>query len=361
VERGARLAAAGLLAAAALAGCGADEPSAGGSPETRIAFTGSARGPWGTWVVAPDGSGLTKLSGPYRRTRRTDLRPAWSPDGTRIAFRAYLERDALSGGAAYHVHVMNADGSVRNLTRRHFRDAGDFDWSPDGESIVVDVWNERIDRHRLHVISTEAGPPRRLTGGNDYGPRWSPDGSTIAFQRFGRGGVAGLYAVAADGTRLRRLAARASSPAWSPDGSRIAYFSGIRPSTIHLIDPDGGTRTRLAAQPGEPGGLAWSPDGSTIAYDAYHPGRGWDIHRVETDSGRRTRLTADRGDEVSPAWSPDGATIAYEHSPVAGNVDNTGTYDVYVMNADGTGRRRLTCCRFAMGVGVSWQPRAAGR
>ena len=337
------------IAAGLLAGTLA---SAGDSAETKIAFTSR-----GTWVVAPDGSGLEKLSAPHRRTRRTELGAEWSPDGTRLAFRGYLERDALSGGAAYHVHVMNADGrGVRNLTKRYFREAGDFDWSPDGERLVVDVWNERIDRHRLHVIRTDGGPPRLLTRGDDFGARWSPDGSTIAFNRFGRGGRAALYAISADGSRLRRLALRANGPAWSPDGSTIAYFTGFRPATIHLIDVETGVRSSLAAQPGEPGELTWSPDGGSIAYMAHRPRSGWDIHLVETDGGRHRRLTDGRGDEVSPTWSPDGTRIAYEHSPIGGNVDNTGTYDVRVMSADGTGKSRLTRCRCTSGGGISWQP-----
>jgi Tol biopolymer transport system component len=349
-----RTIAVGLLSATLVAttSCGADETDAGGPTETKIAFTSR-----GIWVVASDGRGLAKLSAPYRRTRRTELRPEWSPHGRRLAFRAYLERDALSGGAAYHLYVMNADGSgVRNLTRRHFRETGDFDWSPDGRQLVVDVWNERIDRHRLHVIRTDGGRPRLLTRGDDFGAHWSPDGSTIAFNRFGRGGRAALYAIASDGTRLRRLARRANGPAWSPDGARVAYFAGFGPTAIHLIDPNGGGRRRLARVPGEIGELAWSPDGASIAYMAHRPRRGWDIHVVDTVEGRRTRLTDDRGDEVSPTWSPDGTRIAYERSPVGGNVDNTGTYDVYVMNADGTGKRRLTRCGCTAGGGLSWQP-----
>jgi TolB protein len=252
---------------------------------------------------------------------------------------------------------MNANGSgVRNLTKRYFHETGDFDWSPDGERLVVEVWNERINRHRLHVIGTDGGPPRLLTRGDDFGARWSPDGSTIAFNRFGRGGRAALYAIAADGSRLRRLALRGNGPAWSPDGSTIAYFTGFRPTTIHLMDMASGARRRLAVQAGEIGDLTWSPDGASIAYMVHHPRRGWDIHVVETVDGRHRRLTDDRGDEVSPTWSPDGARIAYEHSPVDGNVDNYGTYDVYVMNADGSGTLRLTCCRRAAGGGLSWQP-----
>jgi TolB protein len=347
------------LVAAALGACGASEPPASAPADARIAFTAALRGPYGIAAVAPRGGQPIRLSAPYRRTRRTDLAPAWSPDGTRIAFRAYLERDARSGGAAYHVHVMEADGrGVVNLTRRHFPEAGEFDWAPDGRRLVVDVWNERIDRHRLHVIAADGGEPRRLTGGDDFGPRWSPDGSTIVFNRFTRGGRSGLYAIAPDGTRLRRLAARGSGPAWSPDGSRLAYVSGFRPFAIYLMYPQGGARVRLTTQPGEPGSLAWSPDGSAIAYDAYRPGRGRDIHLVETATGRSRRLTSDRGDEVSPVWSPDGRTIAFEHSPVDGGVDNAGSYDIYAMSPDGDGRRRLTRCRCALGGGLSWQPAA---
>jgi Tol biopolymer transport system component len=209
------------------------------------------------------------------------------------------------------------------------------------------------DKTRIHVLAVDGEGVRRLTGGNDFSPRWSPDGSTIAFTRHGRG----LYTVTANATRLRRLQARASGPAWSPDGSLIAYFSGIRPSTIYLIRPDGSGRTRLAEQQGDGvGALAWSPHSRRIAYAAHRPHRGWDIYVVATDGSGRQRLTENRGDEVFPVWSPDGAAIAFERSDVSSPTDNTGTYDIYLVNADGTGTRRLTDCRCVSGGGLSWQP-----
>jgi Tol biopolymer transport system component len=348
----------GLLAAAlaVVAGCGPAQRTSARSGGTMIAFTGPP-GPGATWVVGSDGSGPTKLSQPYRHTRRAELLPVWSPDGRRIAFTGYV--GAPLGGADYDVYVMDADGRrVRNLTSGRLDAPGNFAWAPDGRRLVLDAFDERTDKTRIQVLAVHGRRVRRLPGGNDFAPRWSPDGSTIAFLRFGKSGVAGLYTVAVDGTRLRRLEGRASSPAWSPDGSRIAYFSGIRPSTIYLIEPDGNGRTRLAEQAGEVGALAWSPDGRRIAFEAHRPRSGWDISVAAVDGGGRRRLTHHRGDEVSPVWSPDGTKIAYERSNVFGPVDNTGTYDVYLANADGSGTVRLTSCRCTGGGGISWQQQA---
>jgi Tol biopolymer transport system component len=135
-----------VAALAAVAACGAEPRAGERSSKTKIAFTASLRGFPGTWVVAADGSGLARLSQPYRRTRRTELLPVWSPDGTRIAFLAYLEKDALSGGAEYHVYVMDADGrDVRNLTAGRVAAPGNFDRSPDGRKLVLDAFDERQD------------------------------------------------------------------------------------------------------------------------------------------------------------------------------------------------------------------------
>jgi Tol biopolymer transport system component len=349
---GLELLAVALVATAAA--YGAERRATAHSAQTKIAFTGPP-GPGATWAVGPDGSGPTKLSQPYRRTRRAELLPVWSPDGRRIAFTGYVGTPL--GGADYDVYVMDADGGrVRNLTAGRLDAPGNFAWSPDAERLVLDAFDERSDKTRIHVLAVNGRAVRRLTDGNDFAPRWSPDGSTIAFSRFGRGEVAGLYAVAADGTRLRRLDARAGNQAWSPDGSVMAYSSGIRPSVIYLIGADGRTRTRLARQPGDAvGALAWSPDGRKVAYAAHRRRSGWDIYVIGVDGSVRRRLTDHRGDEVSPVWSPDGAKIAYERSEVL-RAENTGTYDVYLMNSDGSGTVRLTECRCAGGGGISWQP-----
>jgi dipeptidyl aminopeptidase/acylaminoacyl peptidase len=87
----------------------------------------------------------------------------------------------------------------------------------------------------------------RLTHGQDYRPRWSPDGSEIVFQRFSSAVSlqSDIYVMNADGSNVQRLTdlGTAFQPAWSPDGSRIVFGSGIgRDSEIFVMNADGTDR-----------------------------------------------------------------------------------------------------------------------
>lgn len=136
--------------------------------------------------------------------------PAWSPDGTKIAYVS------LSGDDGYHeLHVMNADGSgVTPITRR---DEGAI-----------------------------------------YRPTWSPNGQRIAFSKCTRGGCT-IFAVNSDGSELVQLTMAGSSfgPAWSPDGTRIAFtLGGSWPGGIAYVAADGGDPTMIVSSGHSP---AWRP------------------------------------------------------------------------------------------------------
>jgi TolB protein len=106
---------------------------------------------------------------------------------------------------------------------------------------------------------------------------------------------------------------------------------------IFLADPDGGGERRLAAT--RLGGVACSPDGSWLAFirargDSH---RGDDVYRVAAGGGRPKRLTNTRtAAERDPVWSPDARRIVY------GSGALIGSYDLWVMNSDGSGARRIT-------------------
>src|SRR4051812_30177275 len=159
------------------------------SPDgTRIAFRGGPDGDSEIWVVRPDGSGLTKLTDTPNVSgdNRFSSQPAWSPDGTRIVFRS----DREDGDP--DVWVMNADGSG---ARRLVDAPGDQRYpslSPDGRRLVyrsdadgdADIWVAAADG--------TGGVPLTVNTTFDSAPAWSPDGSRIAFE-------AGPDATAAEG------------------------------------------------------------------------------------------------------------------------------------------------------------------
>jgi dipeptidyl aminopeptidase/acylaminoacyl peptidase len=253
--------------------------------------------------------------------------------------------------------------------------------SPDGMRVAWAVKESSAGkddyRHSMWVAPWDGStPPRRLTQGtnNDTSPRWSPDGTTLAFLS-DRGAIperaasetepaklpddaTQVWLLPMDGgepTQLTRLPRSVSEIAWSPDGRRLCIVSAATSTTrgrprrkpgeppppdTHLIDrlqymlngvgytynkrPNlwvvdvaGGAARRITSGSSEDEQPAWSPDGTRICFASNrHPDADltWrrDLYLVSAEGGPVTRLTAGRGDRVfqCPAWSPDGRWIA---------------------------------------------------
>lgn len=220
------------------------------SPDrTQIAFTTGR--PAQIVTIRTDGSGLREL-GPAGTFTYS---PAWSPDGTMIAF---MGEPASGPGPQFEIHVMDADGSdVRKLTgpRTGFgaEPPGSFganpQWSPDGSTIVYsrDSTPETEDGWTGHIwtLSVGAGSAARLTAASavDEGyPAYSPDGSQIAYARDGA-----VWVMGADGTDPHQLVADGSTPRWSPDGSLIAYTTAVAkgPPGLSVVEVATGRHRRV--------------------------------------------------------------------------------------------------------------------
>jgi TolB protein len=137
-------------------------------------------------------------------------------------------------------------------------------------------------------------------------------------------------------TRLTNLPDGADKPAWSPNGESIAFSTdrGDRPDQIYIIKTDGTSLHRVTTVPGTccP---AWSPDGKKIAFAR---GR---IFTIDVDGGRELMLTH-IGSDDHPAWSPDGKAIAFTRMPTNPWSQGFFHFQIYVMNADGSGVMQLT-------------------
>jgi Tol biopolymer transport system component len=248
--------------------------------------------------------------------------PAWSPDGTGVAF----ERVACVGNIAPPhrwggIYVMSADGSgVNRLT-------------PD---------------------------PRLMEERHQRDPVWSADGTTIAFSEcWVQGGIDhgdgfDIWGMDPDGTDQYVLIAHESGwgsysePAYSPDGLRIAYAANPEfPLQMHVCLPDIAVANADGTDPelldiSIPENLiahypTWSPDGTKIAFQVRYvlAETDYEICVVDADGTDLQRLTENDFNDEFPAWSPDGAKIAFAS-------DRDGDYEIYVMNADGSSPVNLT-------------------
>jgi Tol biopolymer transport system component len=165
-------------------------------------------------------------------------------------------------------------------------------------------------------------------------------------------------------TRLTDSPAFDGDPAVSPDGARIAFTSerdGNR--EVYVMNADGSGQQRLTTTGGRVSSPAfdsvdenpsWSPDGTRIAFDSTRDGN-WELYVMNADGSGQTRLTDHPALDARPVWSPDGRQIAFESEREA-----RGARHVYVMDADGVAPRRLTA---GLDVGADWQalgPRPRG-
>ncbi len=195
------------------------------------------------YTLRGDGGALTRLT----NNQVADYDPAFSPDGSKIAWTAY---DATGQS---DIKVMNADGSgAQALTANAYGDAQPT-WSPDGRQIAWSAASASGGRHALWVMNANGSGARQLTtppsGTEDVDPAWSPDGSLIAFARFSAGNAT-LLTVRPQGGPVQPLGIAARFPAWSPDGGSLLFTGSNFGSVVSRMTFPGGTPVALTTGSG---------------------------------------------------------------------------------------------------------------
>ena len=254
---------------------------------------------------------------------------------------AFVADTTIGGSTQTLIEMVDPDGSGSRV----LGSGGSPAWSPDGTSVAfTDARCALIDDEQgfgcsggLSLMDPELGSlTRPIYVGRGFSPAFAPAGDSIALVECcvashepGR-----LFIVGIDPWAGRELfipqVRSIRDPAWSPDGRHIAFgciiLEGVRPEQpnedICVVDRDGSGFQRLTAEPTSESSPAWSPDGRRIAFT-----RGAEIALLTLDDGTVTRLTDGR----EPAWSPDGAMLVF-----------AGGDGLFVINADGSNRRRLT-------------------
>jgi dipeptidyl aminopeptidase/acylaminoacyl peptidase len=302
---------------------------------------------------------------------------------------------ALSAPAA----AAPATGPTRTFTGADLftlEQASDPEISPDGKTIAYvrksnDIMTDKA-RPTIWLVDVASGQQRPLLAGAGayFSPRWSPDGTRLAYVA-SDGGSPQLYVRWIANGESARITGLPDSPgaiAWSPDGRRIAYTMFVpdegptlgkappKPEGAKWADPlqvidavtyrtddegylkpgfsqlfwvpaDGGAPTQLTFGATHAGGpVSWTPDGRSILFSA-NLSKNWarepvnsEIYRMSIDGGAPVALTSRDGPDAAPAVSPDGRYVAY-----IGYDDKKLGYQntqLSVMNLDGSGKRVLT-------------------
>ena len=239
-------------------------------------------------TMRPDGSGFrTILKFEAKRSDNCTIeRATWSPNGRTVLYSTHRG-----------LWTVRADGK----RRRPWLDVGlDAAWAPNGREVVFVMPVEEGQAGALFSVRRDGGGLRRITPPIEsqiYSPSWSPDGRTIAFTRWHKSQES-IWAIGANGSRLRQVSGVGRMPDWSPDSRRIIFTDRM---SILTVAPDGSRRRRVT-----PPVLEWettqatfSPDGRKIAF--VRQARAW----VMTAGGRRAHPVSPVDTLVSRVdWQP---------------------------------------------------------
>ncbi len=252
--------------------------------------------------------------------------PAFSPDGTKIAY------SAAAAGEDSGIWIVDADGANAKAVAVGPGLKQRTAWSRDGYSILYAAWNAQ-------PMSWKSGPAllqvSLVTGRSSVvaelprdasAPMLSPDGSTVAFNRT-FGGVASVWLSPVARTEPRQLTANnafARFPRWSPSGRQLAVQVRTEGggSAVGVVDVGSAALKIITTERGDAVPYGWSPDGKEISFAARRAGV-WNIYAIPVNGGRERKLTGNASTNVwfgSPVWSPAGDRIVYEAGSPKANV-----------------------------------------
>jgi Tol biopolymer transport system component len=232
--------------------------------------------------------------------------PAWSPRGRRLAFvRITNVSRETETSSLWTIEIGTRVKKRVALSTARFDLNSDPAWSPSGSRIAFTLLDEppnSVANYRIYTIKGTGRGRRFLAQGQR--PDWSPDGKKIVFDRTPRlSSTTEVWAVNADGTGARLLAAPAVQPEFAPDGRRIAFQ---RNGDIWSMNADGSGQQRLTDASEAEFAPRWSPDGRRIAFL-----RGRQLYVMNADGSREAQIAPSSAFGLVPDRSPNGKTIVY--------------------------------------------------
>ena len=250
------------------------------------------------YVIGRDGTGEMQLT----NTSAIESGPAWSPDGTRLAYTIEGKSD---------IGLMTADGIVEGpIVTGLSGDASVPAWSPDGQRLAFNLYSETGSS--IYIINADGtGLTEPLADGAYVD--WSPDGGHLVYSRGTSDGETDLYVLAVDGstqpTQITDEPGVDATARWSPDGSKIAFYSDRDDGGVYIVNPDGTDVEQILGNPldARVAHLDWSSDGNHFAFIAEFAGEGnvaSPLNVFEIGDDQPTPLTDDSVTGSAVSWRP---------------------------------------------------------
>jgi TolB protein len=264
---------------------------------------------------------------------------SWSHDNKQILF--YSDRNGN-----WDIFRINADGTdLRQITSSLFNER-EPNWHPLNNSYAFSSDSLGVRRIFFHDFDSDKITMLTDSPGEHASPSWSPDGNYLAYLTE-ENKEWKLLARNLKDASLRTLYTGTTypgRPTWCPSSGEIMYSVAIDgKETLHVVNMDGTVVKTYIPGYNSCGNAALSPNGAYIIFDAHSgdvldSGDGkWEIYKMSTTDLSVVRLTNNNKDDWGARWSPDGTRILF----LGAGLHNTG-YELFVMNADGSGILQLT-------------------
>ena len=263
--------------------------------------------------------------------------PSYSPDGTQIIFNSDIEKENND------VYLMNVDGSnVRKITDAPGWDAAPANnWSADGTQVLL--LSDRDGPEKVYLMNIEPYAPRRIgpniESDQPLDPAFSPDGTHIAYQLSDE---IRDFDIDSESDRSVIKTSAGANPTFSPDGQRILFQERLAENTeVCQVNVDGSGFVNLTNSSFRDMSPAYSRDGSKIAFSSNraYGTTTFEIYVMNSDGTDTKLVFGDRAMSVGPVWSPNGRTIFFSNDREDGRI---GNFELFSVSADGGAETRLT-------------------
>ena len=265
-----------------------------GIADTKVAYVTGSSSTKEVALMDYDGAAAARVTS----NNSINLSPNWSPDTRSLAFTSYMR------GYPYLYRMFPFENRPVQVLAGFLGINTSPAFSPDGRLVALTL--SRDGNPEVYALNLATGAFRRLTtyGGIDTEPTWSPTGREIAFVSE-RAGGAHIFVMDAEGANVRRITQSGfnTQPRWSPKGDSIAFTSRQGNFDLWAVAPDGSGLRRLTAGPGNNESASWAPNGRHLVFQSNRLG-GYQLFTMLADGTEQQPLTRAPGESTSASWSP---------------------------------------------------------